>query len=110
MVHAVVHIARTKEGHIAAVMASHPRPVLRTRSRHLALLGSTGITHGAGSALTRVLMGEAAKNHLPVTLEPLNPSAGRHWGGNLGAHEAAGEYEHLMGWTPEEVEQLAKAA
>jgi hypothetical protein len=104
---AVVHIARTKEGHIAAVMASHPRPTLRPRSHHLALIGSTGITHGAGSALTRVLMDRAAKENKPVTLVPLDPDAAAHWSGNLAAHKD--ELSGDMGWTAEEVKRLAAA-
>jgi hypothetical protein len=100
---AKIRIARTAEGHIAAISASHPRGHLG--GHHLAFMGSTGITHGAGSALMQEIARDASQRHAKLTLVPYDEEAARHWSGNLGAHEdeASGD----MGWTPEEVERLA---
>lgn len=108
---AVVRVARTKDGHIAAVSSVVPRPTLQPRSHHLAMMGSTRIAHGAGSALTQVMMQEAAGHNMPVTLEPLDDDAVGHWRGNLGAHAGAvvGQPPEHMGWSPSEVKDLVAA-
>jgi hypothetical protein len=51
-------------------------------------------------------MADAAAQNLPVTLVPYDREAGAHWSGNLAAHEVGAD----MGWTNEEVKQLALAA
>ena len=104
---ATVHIARTADGHIAAVSTSHPRGMGNGLSHHLALMGSTGIVHGAGSALLREVMRTASEKNQRVTIVPYDREAANHWSGNLAAHED--EVSGDMGWTPDEVRQLAAA-
>lgn len=101
-----VRVARTKEGHIAAIMASGPVGSGAGHHHHIHLVGSTGITHGAGSALLRESLREAAANKERVSLVPYDEDAAQHWSGNLAAHE---DDFGNMGWDPKEVKRLAAA-
>ena len=104
---ASIEIARSAEGHIAAVIATNPRQVMGTDVTHISFLGSTGITHGAGSALIQGVMERAAGEGRGVDLEPLDDKAQAYWVNTVGAGPAAlGQ----LGWSAAETAQLARAA
>lgn len=100
---ATVQVARTAEGHIAAVMSTNPNHATDPDSIHMGFLGSTGISHGAGSALIEKAMDDASGKGLPVELEPLDDAAEDYWIGTVGASPISGG----LGWSADEVKQLA---
>jgi hypothetical protein len=106
--HATIRVARTKEGHIAGISASHDRGTGMFKNHHLALMGATRIAHGAGSALTQRVMQDAARRHRSLQLVPYDDAAARYWHSVMGAHESV-DYAD-MGWTPDEVERMLTAA
>lgn len=70
-------------------------------------VGSTGVAKGAGSALAKRAAEIAARDGLPLLGEPDSPEAEAFWRKMGWTHDPMDSGTELLGWTPDQVREVA---
>jgi hypothetical protein len=102
------HIVRDADGTLAAAMHLVGKSMNYPDAIQISLIGSNGITPGAGSALVREAIREAASQGVGIRLTPLT-NAKPFWTRMGLGPDNWGDTGYGWGATPEQIREMAKA-